>query len=612
MATFLQSIGSYTILDKLGRGGMGEVYLALDRESNRQVALKLVECGTGQDASELVAAERLGAQLQAHLCALDARVARIHSFGDLDGRFYIDMEYVEGRDLAQTLRDGPLAPEEAVRIAAELCSVLAVAHNTPAEVDGKRLRAIIHGDIKPTNIRLDGAGRVRVLDFGIAKGLALSRKLTSNPFASSSYSSPERLDSGRFDELSDLWAVGVVLYEMVDGGLPFDAPSGEGAPRAVGPRTPPRPLGENCPAELAQIIFKALARSPERRYRNAQEFEADLRAFQAGLPTLAGRESEETRRAEPEQPGLDELTRREAPEAGVAAVPEPAASRLRRRNPLLKGVLVAVPLLLACAVVWEAVVFRSASAAAAAIDHQQMDGDQAWEQYEAIRERSLLGIAPLGVRGSVKRLLVAGCDQVIDDYRNNDQPRAREADWLRCRKFLSRAHELDAGDTKVAAKLAYAEGHILRIGHKDTEAVAAFQRAASYDPRWPDPYLGMTRSYLYGLKDFERGTGALHSAEQLGHRPGKREQAQLADAHSLRGNQCWQGAAALRDNPQEKELLHRAKDDLEEALKLYSEIVPWGESAKQIRATHDLLEKVKARLAEVDPPSIFSWEWWKR
>src|SRR5881296_987902 len=216
MKTYLQSIGHYQILEKLGRGGMADVYLAHDTKNDRRVALKLVEHGDGQDAQDIVAAERLGAQIQARVCAMDARIPQIHSYADLEDHFYIDMEYVEGRDLSEIIREGALQREEAVRIAIELCNILAKTHKCSLEVENKEVRAIVHGDIKPRNIRIDRENRVRVLDFGISKGLSLTRKLTRNYFGSAAYSSPERLDNGEIDEMSDLWAVGVVLYEMIE------------------------------------------------------------------------------------------------------------------------------------------------------------------------------------------------------------------------------------------------------------------------------------------------------------------------------------------------------------------------------------------------------------
>src|SRR5881628_1605909 len=296
MKTYLQSIGHYQILEKLGRGGMADVYLALDTKTDRRVALKLVEHGAGPDAQDIVAAERLGAQIQSRLCAMDPRIPQIHAYADLDDHFYIDMEYVEGRDLSEIIRAGPFQAEEAVRIAIELCDILARTHSSSLEVGNKEVRAIVHGDIKPRNIRIDRENRVRVLDFGISKGLSLTRKLTRNYFGSVAYSSPERLESGEIDEMTDLWAVGVVLYEMIDGRLPFEASSTERLEAMVRSRTQPRSLKGRCPEALQQIIYKALARVPDRRYCSAVEFGADLRAFLASDATLASRENEETRR----------------------------------------------------------------------------------------------------------------------------------------------------------------------------------------------------------------------------------------------------------------------------------------------------------------------------
>src|SRR5262249_28854622 len=139
MATLLGNFGHYRILEKLGRGGMADVYLALDTTTNPEVALKLVERGSSQDSQDIMAAERLGARLQAYLCTIDPRIPRIHACGDLDGHFYIDMEYVAGRDLAEILQEGPLEPRAAVRIAIELCDILGKAHSCSLEIEGKEI-----------------------------------------------------------------------------------------------------------------------------------------------------------------------------------------------------------------------------------------------------------------------------------------------------------------------------------------------------------------------------------------------------------------------------------------------------------------------------------------
>src|SRR5205823_9209008 len=114
--------------------------------------------------------------------------------------------------------------ERAARIAGQLCEFLEAAHAFEVTIDGRPLRSLLHGDLKPRNIKVTRDDRVKVLDFGIAKALSLSRKVTRNDFGSIAYLSPERLESGEIDSQADFWAIGVLLYEMVSGGLPFQAP----------------------------------------------------------------------------------------------------------------------------------------------------------------------------------------------------------------------------------------------------------------------------------------------------------------------------------------------------------------------------------------------------
>jgi tetratricopeptide (TPR) repeat protein len=621
MKSYLQAIGPYQILEKLGRGGMADVYLALDAD-RRRVALKLVERGEGTEAQEIVAAERLGAGLQEKLSRIEPRVPQIHGFGDLDGYFSIDMEFVDGRDLSEIIAAGPLAPETAAQIARELCSILRNAHAMSLEVDGKEFRAIVHGDIKPKNLRIEPGGQVRVLDFGIAKGLSLTRKLTSNLFGSSAYSSPERLESGRIDEMSDLWSVGVVLYEMIDGKLPFEAASTERLESIVRSRPAPRPIGSSCPPELQQVIYKALASSAAYRYATAGAFESDLEAYLSGRPTAASREADETRRTT--VPPEAEETRRTTPVAETSALPgisaraaKPAAP-VRRWEPewlpqAAKWAAIVALALLAFAGVWETVVYRSALSTKAEISNPQVDGDKAWQLYQQVRGRSLLGFAAIPLREPVRKLLFNSCQKWIDDYRISDYPKARAGDWTRCKKYMSYALQLDPSDRKASAVYQYSDGHLLRINRRYLEAVAAFQHASADDPRWPDPYLGIARIYIYNLKDIERGIQALKRAQDLGHDFGRREVAMMADAYKSRGLQEWDSAVRLKDSDQEKDFLKKAREDLNEALKRYSEIAPWGDSETQIPSVQDSLEQVESRLKEVDPLNrLLPWNWWKK
>ena len=218
-----RKVGKYEILRKLGRGGMADVYLAQDAEQQRTVAMKVIEQGPDADSRETIEAERRGSQLQAKLAEIDPRVVKIFDAGDMDGYFVVAMEYVEGQDLSDLMRHGPAAPDDAVDIALAICQTLEHAHTLEVTIDGKECRGIVHGDIKPKNIRIDHENRVRVLDFGIAKALSLSRKLTRNEFGSVPYASPERLDSGDVNSMSDLWSLGVLLYELVTGSQPYQA-----------------------------------------------------------------------------------------------------------------------------------------------------------------------------------------------------------------------------------------------------------------------------------------------------------------------------------------------------------------------------------------------------
>src|SRR5262249_53785065 len=285
-------IGRYDVIRKLARGGMADVYLGQD-ENGRKVALKVIERAPDPDTVDAIAAERRGSALQERLAAVDARVVRLFATGDVDDYFYVAMEYIEGEDLAELILRAPLAPARACEIAVAICETLEHAHHLQEEIDGKVYRGIIHGDIKPRNIRIDTEGRVRVLDFGIAKALSLSRRLTRNEFGSVPYASPERLDSGDVDFMSDLWSIAVVLYEVVSALQPYQAVSRERLEKMVRSRIPPPPAPEPCPETLRRILIKAMSPDRERRYQTAAAFAADLLAFGYGGKVTATQEEQD-------------------------------------------------------------------------------------------------------------------------------------------------------------------------------------------------------------------------------------------------------------------------------------------------------------------------------
>src|SRR5580765_975601 len=285
MTTVFQRVGPFEILGEIGRGGMAAVYLATDTRTNRRIALKLVPTGHDREALEILEAERWGAKLQEQFCRASGHVPAVYEHGTEWGYFYIAMEYLEGLNLSEIIAAGPLSSGRAAGIAAQLCEFLEAAHGFEVTIDGRPLRSLLHGDLKPRNIKVTADDRVKVLDFGIAKALSLSRKVTRNDFGSIAYLSPERLESGEIDAQSDFWAIGILLYEMVSGGLPFQAPDTRLLEQRIQSRRPPASLDGRCTPGLAAVVGKLLAGRPEDRYAAAAAIREDLEHVVAGRET---------------------------------------------------------------------------------------------------------------------------------------------------------------------------------------------------------------------------------------------------------------------------------------------------------------------------------------
>jgi len=272
-------IGRYEIVRQIGRS-MTDVYLAIDTLGNRKAALKLVK-SDGDTVSKLVLeAERRGAAIQKELHVVDPRMVEVYETGDLDGYFYVAMQYVEGRSLAEELQtQRAIDGIRAATIALEICEQIEKIHTWQSTV--------VHGDIKPSNIHLGPNDTVRLLDFGIAKMLRANCDATIANFGSPSYCSPERLTRAEVDQQSDLWAVGATLYQMLAGSPPYQADNTRKLESLIRSRRPPRALPSTCPRALRFVTMKALAPSAAQRYRSAREFQADLQAFLEGKPTQA-------------------------------------------------------------------------------------------------------------------------------------------------------------------------------------------------------------------------------------------------------------------------------------------------------------------------------------
>ena len=269
--------GRYRVLRRLGVGGMADVYLAEDATLGRQVAVKVLLSRYSGDAQFV---ERFRREAQAAASINHPNIVNIYDWGPVDGTYYIVMEYVEGETLKDRIRrEGRCSPGEAVRVTLELLAAVQVAHGAH----------IVHRDIKSQNILIDAAGTVKVTDFGIAKADDSQMTEAGSILGTAQYLAPEQAKGEPVDERTDLYSVGVVLYEMLTGGLPFRGDSAVTVALKHVNEQPPEPaeLVPGTPYSLNQIVLKALAKDPDNRYRSAAEFSADLVAARSGGPLLA-------------------------------------------------------------------------------------------------------------------------------------------------------------------------------------------------------------------------------------------------------------------------------------------------------------------------------------
>jgi tetratricopeptide (TPR) repeat protein len=638
MTTVFQRVGPYEILQEIGRGGMAAVFLATDTRTSRRVALKLVPTGSDREAREILEAECWGAKLQEQFCRASGHVPVVYEHGTEWGYFYIAMEYLEGLNLSEVIASGPLKSERAAGIASQLCQFLEAAHDFEVTIDGRPLRSLLHGDLKPRNIKVTENDRVKVLDFGIAKALSLSRKVTRNDFGSIAYLSPERLDTGDIDPQADFWAVGVLLYEMVSGGLPFQAPDTRRLEQRIQSRQPPPPLNGQCTPGLAAVIGKLLARLPEDRYADAPAIREDLerviagretRAEHEGWPILAPDEAP-TRRTRPPESVADEATRRTR-EPGAAhettairrsglveptpKTPAPGGPvKPLWRRPLLRTALLLMALATACN---EISVAAAARRLAASVQTRELDGlAKAWDQYETLSRRSRLRIGVIGLEQALAQQTGTLGDRVIANYRTA-LPSVRETQWRLAREALAHAVSV-APSARLKASLRYCDGHLHRIDgearkargktveaqQEFMDAVTAFREAAELRPNWPDPFLGLARTFIYGVEDVDRGADALTQAQHLGYTPGDRETTQLADGYRARADTLARTARTLAGLAQEQEYLTRAGEAYRKALELYTTVISFADVARTMRLTQRALNQVEQRIADLSRPAL--------
>ncbi len=461
-----------------------------------------------------------------------------------------------------------------------------------------RVTPFVHGDLKPRNVRVMHDGQVKVLDFGIAKALVTARPGTWNPWQSAPYCSPRAAGASIVDAQSDLWSIGVMLYEMVAGRMPFPVPDQELRKRlAYGPD----PLPPSCPAPLRNVIFRMLAHDPEQRYHNPGDCAADLNRFLNNQPVLAADPDPLTRRTVP--PVDDAATRRTVPLPvnGQPRTLPPPLPRFRRKRwaPWMR--LLTFGAIVLAVIAWftrQRSVSHDAADLRNQLESHQISAPEAWSDYTAMQKRSSFPPVLYGVKQSLKSALVADADHVIEDYRRQ-QPTAREGDWSRAAKDLEHALEIAPGDKQVIARLDICEGHLDRIrahGSPNKQrmlnsAIGRFEEAEKLMPDSRDPYLGLARIYFYDFRDYDKGMEMIGDAANRGHPIGPREKAQMADSLRDRGMRLYQESRRFSDMPdQRRQYLQKAREDLQSAAQQYASLGDFMPRADAIY--RDLLSRV--------------------
>jgi serine/threonine-protein kinase len=395
-------VGRYVLEEALGRGGFGEVWRALDGSISRRVALKFLRLGDERDVARFGREARTAAGLE------HPGIVPVFEIGEFEGRHFIAMEFVEGRTLDRLGLD----PRKAAAAIREAALALQAAHE----------RGVIHRDLKPQNLMMDKAGRVRVMDFGLARQVEGGATVTGSGMmvGTPSYMSPEQARGERVDARSDVYGLGATLYALLAGRAPFEGGDVLSIAMRVIEEEPvsPRRARPEVEAALEAVVLKALEKRPERRYGSMAEFAADLGRFLAGEPVMAARSSGVARW----------LRRRRLAAAGLAAVVVAGA-------------------------IWAAISWRTRTTAAAAVDAKR-------SAMERLRQTS------------------ATCLQGALDMRRAGKPDAMES-------WAQRVEEACRGAMEGQPELAephYLLGRMRRAQMRDAEALALQSEALKRDP----------------------------------------------------------------------------------------------------------------------------------
>ncbi|HEY8549803.1 MAG TPA: serine/threonine-protein kinase [Vicinamibacterales bacterium] len=600
-------------------GGMSRVYRAVRRDG-RVVAVKSVALGN----EDVARAERRGAQLQQQFHAVEPRVPDVYGIRTQGPQLLIEMEYIEGEDLSTRIRSrGRLEPAEAVRIAMGLADVLDRAHRFTAVVDGETYHGIVHGDLKPRNVRLIASdepldARIRVLDFGVAKGIRGAEGETRNVFGSAPYMSPERLVDGNVSAPSDCWSLGVVLCEMLTGRVPF-----QGSEREVLHQIEEGPpvLPPDCPSDLQALVERILARDIRSRLTSAgairDELTRWLEATRRTTPVAASTwvPPVPPTFTVPPLPGSTVAdpgeTRRTVPQPAEAAPPPSRRRRKWRRIAAL------------AALAWivfnvgrEIRVWRESGLLGRRVYAAEPAAlDQMLATYSTLSQRSAFGVGTWPAREPLRTALVQHVDRVILDFRR-PQPTVRETQWKQARAWAAAALEM-GGDSSVRSRFLVCDAHLKRIsgdaalrrGQADrgrrliNEAISGFEEAARLVRTSPDPWLGLFRLHALTRKDPEQAQEALNEAARRGYETGPRDYFILGESARLKAESLERECEALRETQTERGCLQQARAHHEKALEWYEKAIGYYTAARSAAGEHQAIQRIDDRLTAIEEAS---------
>jgi serine/threonine protein kinase/Tfp pilus assembly protein PilF len=268
--------GRYQIIEELGKGGMGRVYKALDTDLKEKVALKLINPEISADKKTI---ERFQNELKFARKISHRNVCRMYDLNKEEGSYYITMEYVSGEDLKSMIgMMGQLSAGKAISVAKQVCEGLAEAHRL----------GVVHRDLKPQNIMIDREGNARIMDFGIARSIK-GRGITGSGvmIGTPEYMSPEQAEVKEVDQRSDIYSLGVILYEMVTGRVPFEGETPLGIAMKHKSEMPkdPREINTRIPEDISRLILRCMEKDKENRYQSAGEVRSELENIEKGIPT---------------------------------------------------------------------------------------------------------------------------------------------------------------------------------------------------------------------------------------------------------------------------------------------------------------------------------------